>query len=68
MSIGILAKILLGNKNQKSPTPRVKKVGKINDKSVKFFPNPSLRDQVKSTSVRKDKEPILINLYDSSNS
>jgi hypothetical protein len=39
--MGILTKIFDGNKNQKIPTPKVKKAGSIKVVRVMFHPKPS---------------------------
>jgi hypothetical protein len=41
ITVGILVNILLGSKNQKIPTPRVKSIGNIIENKVAFLPKPS---------------------------
>ena len=66
MTIGILVKTLVGRRNQKRPTPKVKSVGKTRVIRVMFLPKPSLNDQIKSSNVKRLSSPILKNLYLSS--
>ncbi|MFI5241096.1 MAG: hypothetical protein ACHQUA_01545 [Microgenomates group bacterium] len=63
MIIGILAKMLLGSRNQNIPTPKVKNIGRIKVRSVMFFPRPSHKDQAKRQAVRSPKIPIAQNLF-----
>ncbi len=63
MTIGSLANKFVGKRNQKSPTPKVKSVGRTKVKRVKSIASPSQRDQinpaiVKSPSRKKNKNLI----------
>ena len=62
MTAGSLAKILAGRRNQKSPTPMVKNVGKIKDRRVRFFLKPSFKDQLKRIRVNNPNPPIVKSL------
>ena len=67
MTIGIRVNILVGSKNQKSPTPIVKNKGNISVTSVISHPKPSLRAQANIITVRTPRSPILKNRYCSGN-
>jgi hypothetical protein len=60
--IGSLAKIVEGKRNQKSPTPKVKKAGKIKTRRVAFKPKLSNNVQTKNKTVKTDKSEIPTNL------
>lgn len=59
---GILANILLGNKNQNNPTPNVKSDGSINTKSVPAPVIVSANAHLKSIKVAKANRDIDQNL------
>lgn len=59
MTIGILAYILVGNKNQKKPTQIVKYTGSTKARSVIFLPKASLNDQTKSSRVNNPSPAML---------
>ncbi len=60
--IGSLAQIVVGSKNQNSPTPSVNIIGKMRVKSVAFFPRPSFKDHTNNRSVASVKRIIGIKL------
>jgi len=62
MSIGICVKMFVGRRNQKKPTPRVKKRGKAKLKRVRLNAKPSLKAQENNIRVKKDKPPMPKNL------